>query len=228
MKKANRGRKPSKTTLIVIDHLLKAQEAFASDIEEVKPGTASAILRRLEKAGYLLLEPRGAEEKFKKIYRVKQNKLSSLEQYREELNKELNRPRTLRNMPKHSGLPFIEYLFRSDKTLIIFCILLPLGFLLAASCLIYTGNVRELQYILERAVIMTDENTLRPEDLVFSSIERPVTPNRVETTSLNLDDIEKNAIQTVLEKHKGNVSKSAKELGITRAALYRRLDKYEL
>ncbi len=92
----------------------------------------------------------------------------------------------------------------------------------------FPGNVRELQYILERAVIMTDENTLKPEDLVFSSIERPATSNRVETTSLNLDDIEKNAIQTVLEKHKGNVSKSAKELGITRAALYRRLDKYEL
>ena len=45
---------------------------------------------------------------------------------------------------------------------------------------------------------------------------------------MNLDEIEKNAILTVLEKHKGNVSKSAKELGITRAALYRRLEKYEL
>ncbi|WP_299111647.1 sigma-54 dependent transcriptional regulator [uncultured Winogradskyella sp.] len=92
----------------------------------------------------------------------------------------------------------------------------------------FPGNVRELQYVLERAVIMTDGNVLKPEDLVFSSIERSTTTKSLETTSLNLDDIEKNAILTVLEKHKGNVSKSAKELGITRAALYRRLDKYEL
>ena len=91
----------------------------------------------------------------------------------------------------------------------------------------FPGNVRELQYILERAVIMTDGNTLKPDDLVFSSIERSTTKTH-ENTSLNLDDIEKNAILTVLEKNKGNVSKSAKELGITRAALYRRLEKYEL
>lgn len=92
----------------------------------------------------------------------------------------------------------------------------------------FPGNVRELQYVLERAVIMTDGSVLKPEDLVFSSIERSTTTKRIETTSLNLDDVEKNTILTVLEKHKGNVSKSAKELGITRAALYRRLDKYEL
>jgi transcriptional regulator with PAS, ATPase and Fis domain len=92
----------------------------------------------------------------------------------------------------------------------------------------FPGNVRELQYVLERAVIMTDGTVLKPEDLVFSSIERTPATTSNATTSLNLDDIEKNAILTVLEKNKGNVSKSAKELGITRAALYRRLEKYEL
>ena len=91
----------------------------------------------------------------------------------------------------------------------------------------FPGNVRELQYVLERAVIMTDGTILKPEDLVFSSIERPTTTT-VKATTTNLDDLEKNAILTVLEKNKGNVSKSAKDLGITRAALYRRLDKYEL
>ncbi|BAO76510.1 sigma-54-dependent transcriptional regulator [Winogradskyella sp. PG-2] len=91
----------------------------------------------------------------------------------------------------------------------------------------FPGNVRELQYVLERAVIMTDGSILEPEDLVFSSIERSTTSDSVSTTT-NLDDIEKNTILTVLEKNKGNVSKSAKELGITRAALYRRLEKYEL
>ncbi|MBC3844864.1 sigma-54-dependent Fis family transcriptional regulator [Winogradskyella echinorum] len=92
----------------------------------------------------------------------------------------------------------------------------------------FPGNVRELQYVLERAVIMTDGSVLKPDDLVFSSIERSTSSTSLETKSLNLDDIEKNAILTVLEKNKGNVSKSAKELGITRAALYRRLEKYEL
>lgn len=92
----------------------------------------------------------------------------------------------------------------------------------------FPGNVRELQYVLERAVIMTDGSVLKPEDLVFSSIERSTATTKNATTSLNLDDLEKNAILTVLEKNKGNVSKSAKELGITRAALYRRLEKYEL
>ncbi len=92
----------------------------------------------------------------------------------------------------------------------------------------FPGNVRELQYVLERAIIMTDGSILKPEDLVFSSIERSTKTTSIATTSLNLDDLEKNAILTVLDKNKGNVSKSAKELGITRAALYRRLEKYEL
>lgn len=90
----------------------------------------------------------------------------------------------------------------------------------------FPGNVRELQYVLERAVIMTDGNVLKADDLVFSSIERSV--SKPVNTTMNLDDLEKNAILTVLEKNRGNVSKSAKELGITRAALYRRLEKYEL
>ncbi len=90
----------------------------------------------------------------------------------------------------------------------------------------FPGNVRELQYVLERSVIMADNGSLKAEDLVFSSIETTnVTPT---TQELNLDAVEKNTILTVLEKNRGNVSKSAKELGITRAALYRRLDKYEL
>ena len=82
--------------------------------------------------------------------------------------------------------------------------------------------------MLERAVIMTDGSLLKPEDLVFSTIEQSNTTTSFEAKSLNLDELEKNAILNVLEKNKGNVSRSAKELGITRAALYRRLEKYEL
>lgn len=87
----------------------------------------------------------------------------------------------------------------------------------------FPGNVRELQYALERAVIMADKNTLHEEDLVFSPIEKQ-SDNR--PNDLTLETAEKNAILNVIEKNNGNITKSAKELGITRTALYRRLNKY--
>jgi DNA-binding NtrC family response regulator len=90
----------------------------------------------------------------------------------------------------------------------------------------FLGNVRELQYTLERTVIMAEDQTLKASDLIFSAIESPQMLSVQKET--NLDTIEKNAILAVIEKNKGNISKSAKELGITRAALYRRLNKYEL
>jgi two-component system response regulator HydG len=89
----------------------------------------------------------------------------------------------------------------------------------------FPGNVRELQYALERAVIMADNSTLHEEDLVFSPIEK----NQIKKSNdLTLETVEKNAILNVIEKNSGNISKSAKELGITRTALYRRLNKYGL
>lgn len=90
----------------------------------------------------------------------------------------------------------------------------------------FSGNVRELQYALERAIIMADRQTLEAEDLTFSAIEQPQI-NSVHNET-NLDAIEKNTILSVIEKNNGNISKSARELGITRAALYRRLHKYDL
>lgn len=90
----------------------------------------------------------------------------------------------------------------------------------------FSGNVRELQYTLERTVIMAEKQTLTASDLIFSAIESPQMHTVQKET--NLDAIEKNAILVAIEKNKGNISKSAKELGITRAALYRRLNKYEL
>ncbi|AOW19879.1 sigma-54-dependent transcriptional regulator [Urechidicola croceus] len=90
----------------------------------------------------------------------------------------------------------------------------------------FPGNVRELQYALERAVIMSDNDTLNDSDLVFSPIEKHKKVS--DSSDLKLDTIEKNAILKVIEKNNGNISKSAKELGITRTALYRRLNKYGL
>jgi len=91
----------------------------------------------------------------------------------------------------------------------------------------FPGNVRELQYTMERAVIMAEGETLTAEDLIFSPIENAV-QEAAETRDMNLGVVEKNTILRVIEKHGGNISKAAKELGITRTALYRRLSKYEL
>ena len=90
----------------------------------------------------------------------------------------------------------------------------------------FPGNVRELQYALERAVIMAEKNTLSAEDLVFSPIENH--KNKTDKSDLKLETLEKNAILKVIEKNNGNISKASKELGITRTALYRRLNKYGL
>jgi len=90
----------------------------------------------------------------------------------------------------------------------------------------FPGNVRELQYTLERSVIMAEGNLLKAENLVFSAIEKSVPSST--SKIVNLEALEKNAILNVIEKNKGNISKSAKELGITRTALYRRLNKYDL
>lgn len=90
----------------------------------------------------------------------------------------------------------------------------------------FPGNVRELQYALERAVIMAEGDTLTANDLTFSAIEQPSL--QLAKRQTNLEALEKETILSVIEKNKGNISKSAKELGITRTALYRRLNKYGL
>jgi two-component system, NtrC family, response regulator HydG len=90
----------------------------------------------------------------------------------------------------------------------------------------FPGNVRELQYSIERAVIMADGHELSSKDIIFSPIESNVMAEEVEHS--NLGTVEKNTILRVIEKHNGNISKAAKELGITRTALYRRLNKYDI
>ena len=91
----------------------------------------------------------------------------------------------------------------------------------------FPGNVRELQYSIERAVIMAEEDILKPSDIIFSPLESS-NPKTEEAEDLKLSNMEKNTILKVIEKHHGNISKTAKELGITRTALYRRLSKYEI
>jgi two-component system, NtrC family, response regulator HydG len=91
----------------------------------------------------------------------------------------------------------------------------------------FPGNIRELQYTIERAVIMSDGHVLQASDLIFSPIES--TPAfEPEPHEYNLSTVEKNTILRVIEKHNGNITKAARELGLTRTALYRRLSKYDI
>lgn len=92
----------------------------------------------------------------------------------------------------------------------------------------YPGNIRELQYTIERAVIMADGHVLQAKDLIFSPIESTLVSIDDEPDELKLSAVEKNTILKVIEKHNGNITKAAKELGLTRTALYRRLSKYDI
>ncbi|MFY0592782.1 sigma-54-dependent transcriptional regulator [Roseivirga sp.] len=90
----------------------------------------------------------------------------------------------------------------------------------------WPGNIRELQHAIERAIIMSEGNILMPDDFFF--LVQKTDSNTEAIDNLNLDDVEKNVILKAVNKHSGNISKAAKELGLTRASLYRRLEKHGL
>lgn len=88
----------------------------------------------------------------------------------------------------------------------------------------WPGNIREIEHIIERAVIISETEFITPIDLHFST--KKIAPSS--SNNLNLEETEKLLIQQALSKHQGNISKAAKELGLTRAALYRRLEKHNI
>jgi two-component system response regulator HydG len=88
----------------------------------------------------------------------------------------------------------------------------------------WPGNIRELQHAIERAVILSQEKTLQPEDLFLKNTGgQPTT-----ATGFDLEDMEKNLIIKALKRFNGNITDAARELGLSRAALYRRMEKYGL
>ena len=90
----------------------------------------------------------------------------------------------------------------------------------------WPGNVRELQHTLERVVIMSESIVLQPSDFLLSSNDS--SKDMMTLNNYHLEEAEKMLIIKAVSKEDGNLTKAAKELGISRAALYRRLEKYGL
>lgn len=90
----------------------------------------------------------------------------------------------------------------------------------------WPGNVRELAHAIERAVIMADGDVLQPKDFYFSM--EAIQGDSIELDTYRLEEVEKLIIRKVISKHGGNISLAARELGLTRTSLYRRIEKYGL
>jgi two-component system response regulator HydG len=87
----------------------------------------------------------------------------------------------------------------------------------------WPGNIRELQHAVERAVIMSESQTLSKNDFLLTGKK-----NSERKTVTSLEDMEREAISAAIEKYEGNMSKVAKELGLGRTTLYRKMAKYGL
>jgi DNA-binding NtrC family response regulator len=89
----------------------------------------------------------------------------------------------------------------------------------------WPGNIRELQHAIERAVIMSDGGELQSGDFLFLSQSEDSTAS---IDNYNLEGLEEWAVKNAVKKHRGNISHAAKELGLSRGAMYRRMEKYDL
>jgi DNA-binding NtrC family response regulator len=87
----------------------------------------------------------------------------------------------------------------------------------------WPGNVRELSHVIERAVLMARGETIEPVDLRLEAAGA-----RDAGQPRSLDDIEREAIEQALARNEGNVVTAATELGVSRSALYRRMEKFGL
>ena len=90
----------------------------------------------------------------------------------------------------------------------------------------WPGNVRELQHAIERVVIMNEAAEILPEDFYFSV--QDTKEDDLKLNNFDLEEAEKLLIIKAVSKYNGNLTKAAKDLGLTRASLYRRLEKYGL
>jgi transcriptional regulator of acetoin/glycerol metabolism len=95
----------------------------------------------------------------------------------------------------------------------------------------WPGNIRELKNLIERTVLVTNKNTLEIDDFsrhYRAYQQKPSTGNLPPVGSATLDGMEKSMIKQALKFHENNISKAARSLGLSRSALYRRMEKHGL
>ena len=94
----------------------------------------------------------------------------------------------------------------------------------------WPGNVRALRHAVERAIILSEAEVIEPVDLQldYTASTGEQKETAIAPTILNLDYLERETIQKALRKHGFNISRAANELGLTRASLYRRMEKHDL
>ena len=92
----------------------------------------------------------------------------------------------------------------------------------------WPGNVRALRHAIERAVILATDDVIEPKDLQlnYGTAVAQADAATTQPVVMKLDEMEKTTIQAALRKHGFNISHAAKELGLTRASLYRRMEKH--
>jgi transcriptional regulator with PAS, ATPase and Fis domain len=88
----------------------------------------------------------------------------------------------------------------------------------------WPGNIRELEHTIERAVLMATGSQIRADDLGL----RPRGDGATRFEEMTLEEAEKHLIQKSLARHQGNVSRAADALGLSRSALYRRLQHFDI
>jgi DNA-binding NtrC family response regulator len=88
----------------------------------------------------------------------------------------------------------------------------------------WPGNVRELDHAIERAVLMATKNSVQAADLGLHAPRE--SSNRLE--DMSLEDVESFLIRKALARYENNVSHAANALGLSRSALYRRIQRYDI
>ena len=90
----------------------------------------------------------------------------------------------------------------------------------------WPGNIRELEHSIEKAVILSDSRVIQADDLFLKKV--PLTGNNPANAPASFDDYEKTIIRKTLLRNMGNLSNAARELGISRPTLYKKIKQYGL
>ena len=88
----------------------------------------------------------------------------------------------------------------------------------------WPGNIRELQHAIEKAIILCEGNVIRPKDIFVKQTWNP----QFSTTVPNLEEVERQAIATAIRQNDGNLTATAKQLGISRQTLYNKIKRFKL